>query len=64
MFNCENCKNNVICKQKVEAESFLKELNSLKEKYRDFCGTTTTKCNFFVVDTVQRNTTKIQNNPF
>lgn len=56
MFDCENCKNSMICKQREDSKKILDELEVIKQKYKNFFGRIVVRCDYFVPDKVERNT--------
>ncbi len=54
MIDCNNCKNNVLCKYKEQAQEIVSESEELKKKYKDFIGRITVNCDYFVTNTLVR----------
>lgn len=54
MFDCNNCKNKMICKNKFMAVNIRNEINKLKETYKEFYGRIDVKCDYFIAEQLER----------
>lgn len=55
MFNCDKCKNKVICKNIEQASEVMKEIKEIQIKYKDFFGRIDVHCDYFINEISERN---------
>ena len=54
MIGCANCKNRVICKSVELSKEINKDVEELKDKYKDFFGKIVASCDYFITDRLER----------